>query len=48
MDLISHQSLPGTEEKVDDVSKQAVTVQRMGTGLVGGGVFVSDNMVTNL
>ena len=44
VDLISHQSLTGTEEEVDNVSKQAVTVQRVGTGLVGfWWVFVSDN-----
>ena len=43
VDLISHQSLAGTEEEVDNVSKQAVTVQRVGTGLAGGGVFLSDN-----
>ena len=39
VDLISHQSLAGTEEKVDDVSKQAVAVQRVGTSLVGGWSF---------
>ena len=39
VDLISHQSLTSTEEEVDNVSKEAVAVQRVGTGLAGGGTI---------